>query len=144
MHQATILAYSEFGKEAITANVEQLNDAYIPNYLVLRYLGQLGLGKISAKIAGYAIPLFLVQSVPAFVYGCFNSVKNRRNAALVIWLLPAVLGLPGFLFTVAYLIMSPLCAVFTFPGFMFALYTMGQTHKEDFAEGMIFTVAAIG
>jgi hypothetical protein len=79
-------------------------------------------------------PLFFIQSIPTLIYTCFNSVKDRRIAALR--------GLPTLGITVAYLL-SPLCAVFTFPGFMF-LNETGQTHKEDFAEGLIFTLATIG
>lgn len=141
-HQATILAYGLFGKEAIAANIEQLSDAFIPNSLVLSYVGQLGIEKISSRIAAYAIPLFLVQSLPALLYTCLNSVEDRRVTALSIWLLPALIGLPTLVITAVYL-MSPIYAIFTLPGFMF-LNTTGRTHKEDFAEGLIFNIAVIG
>lgn len=140
-HQGTILAYSEFGRAAIAANIEQLSDAYIPKSLVLGYLEQLGLGRILCTIATYAIPLFLVQSVPAFIYGSCNSIKDRRTVALIIWLLPAIIGLPTLVITAMYF-MSPLFAIYTFPGFMFD--TTGQSHKEDFAEGLIFMIAVMG
>jgi hypothetical protein len=142
LHQATILAYGEFGREAIAANIEQLSDAFIPNSLVISYIKQLGIERISFRITIYMIPLFFVQSIPVLIYTCFSSVKDRRVAALTIWILPALLGLPTLGITVVYLL-SPLYTIFTFPGFMF-LNETGQTHKEDFAEGLIFTVAAIG
>lgn len=142
-HQATILTYYDFGREAVAANIDQLPDAYIPNALVLSYIGQLEFSKISAKIAGYAIPLLLVQAIPAVIYEAVSATKGKQKTALAIWLLPALLGSPTLGLTVVYL-MSPLFAIFTFPGFMFVLDTTGQTHKEAFAEEVISVGAVIG
>lgn len=142
IHQATIFAYYDFGREAVLANLDRLPGAHVPNALVWSYIRQLELGKICTKIAAYAIPLFLVQAIPAVFYSSAESVKSKRYAAATIWLLPALLGAPTVSFTVAYL-MSPMFAVVTFPGFIF-VQLAEQSHQEDFAEGLIPAIAAIG
>ncbi|MGG6268682.1 hypothetical protein ACQ4M3_21135 [Leptolyngbya sp. AN03gr2] len=142
IHQSTILAYYDFGQEAVLANLDRIPSAHVPNALVLSYIGRLELAKICTKMAVYAIPLFLIQAVFAAIYCSADSVKSKRYAALTIWLLPALLGAFTVVGTAVYL-MSPLFTVVTFPGFM--LVRAGeQTHVEDFTEGWIPAVATIG
>ncbi len=148
LHQATILAYGDFGTEAVLANLDRLNDIQVLKALIISYLGQLELAKIVSKVAGYTILLFFIQSIPVFIYGCFKSIKSRRRAALVIrllpatvWFLPALLGLPETLIGTALYLFSPIYAIATFPGFMFATQSF---NKEDFAEGWAFMLAVVG
>lgn len=141
-HQATILTYYDFAEQSVRTGLGRLPGVHIPNALILEYVRRLGLIKISAKTFGYAIPLFLAQSIPALIYSFADSIKSKRYAALTIWVLPALLAVPTLKLMAIYL-MSPLFTIVTFPGFMF-VHQAGKTHVEDLTEGLIPTVATIG
>jgi hypothetical protein len=82
--------------------------------------------------------LFLVQCIPVIVYEYFQSIKSKRIVALIIWLLPALISIPKLENIVAYL-MSPLSSIGFFTDLM-----SDSNAIEEFGEGFIFTIAAIG
>lgn len=135
--QAIILAFGDFGSQAILANVEQLPGIKVSHIFIFNYLNQLGVIRIVWKITNGTVLLFLIQLIPTSIYSCFQSIRGKRIASLIIWLLPALISLHAVEGTVAYL-MSPLFAI----GISISL--LGDFTKEDFAEGLIFYWAAIG
>lgn len=119
-HQAIILIYADFGLDTISINTS--TGKTFSGYVDIALLRRRGLVKITLKFSQYLILLLAFQSVPAFIYGCFISLKIKRRAAIVIWLLPSLVGLStlspeGFIECMFIYLISPLLAIFTFPGF---------------------------
>jgi hypothetical protein len=131
IHQATILAYANFGAEAILENGKQLKSLQaVPNSFVLSYLGQSELSVIIAKIAGYTVLLFLAQSIPAFIYGYFNSVNSKRRAALAMLILPALFGFPGLIIVTTGIYLPSLLYV-SVPAFIYGCFNFGKNKRTS-------------
>ena len=99
--QSATLAFGEVGH-----NLEPLSGVSIPFPLFLNHLSRLGAIKALLILGSNVVPLFLVQSIPALVYSFCKSPRSKRIAALLIWLLPALISLPSLVGPVMYL-MSP-------------------------------------
>lgn len=142
LHQATIVAYGEYGQAALFANSQELEDAFIPNAFVFRHIQQLGIQTVGFRIMADASGLFLIQAIPAVIYSGFSSIRGKRIAALAICLSPLVPCLLNIEFIAVYL-MSLFGTIATLPVLMF-LDLGGPAHKEIFAEGWTFPLAAMG
>ncbi|GEM_PF-3639715 len=136
--QATILALGDFGGQAIRENIEQIPGVLVPHSIIFNYLTQIGGTSVILSIGRRAILLFLSQSISIFLYSTCRSMVDQRIAALLIWLLPALIALPTIAGTCVYLL-SPLFTV----GVLTSLLA-DRLDTEDFAEGIVFISAAIG
>ena len=137
--QAMILVCWDVGRQVIRDNIEQLSGIEVPPSLIFNYLSQLGIGNIIWKVVSKTIPLFLIQCIPALIYGRFQSVAAKLESPLIIWLVPALISLPTIVGTVIYL-MSPIYSI----NFFVRLVLDKADTKEDFAEAKVFPLAAIG
>ena len=135
--QSAILAFGEIGHQVILENSEQLPGVLIPFPLFVNHLSRLGGIKALSTLGGKIFPLFLVQSIPALVYSFCESLRSKRITALLIWLLPAIISLPTLIGPPLYL-MSAVYASFILPELV-----LGNIAKEDVAEGLTFSLAAI-
>lgn len=137
--QAAILVYWDIGQQVVSNNIEQLTGIEVPRYLILNHLNQLGIVNVIWKVISKTIPLLLFQCIPALIYGRFQSVAAKLLSPIIIWLVPAIIGLPTVVGTVMYL-MSPLVSII----FFVSLGLDQANTKEDFAEGIVFVMAVVG
>jgi hypothetical protein len=136
--QAIILAYGDFGEQTVSANLDRLLGVRVPSILILEHLHKQDIWIISFSVMIRAILLFPVQCIPAFIYDYYQSIRGKKIAAFVIWILPALIALPTLKDSAMYLI-SPLFSV----GFLISLLS-DQFTKEDFSERLVFRLAVIG
>jgi hypothetical protein len=137
-HQASILTFMDFALDVMSRH----NDSgkTFSGHVDVTLAKKFGLSKIALKFFQYQALLFACQLVPTFIYGCFESIKRKRRAALFILFSPIFMGLlislifltPSInaaLLAIFYLLISPLVIISFFPFFMFfeSFYSM-----EDF------------
>jgi hypothetical protein len=91
--QALILTFDEFIWEAISANQKLFSEikAPVPNTFILDYLNQIGIFRVGSATAIKAIVLFAIQSIPVCIYSYCHSIKSKRIASLIVWLLPPLI-----------------------------------------------------
>jgi len=135
--QSATLALGEIGHQVVTENLDQLPGVLIPFPLFLNHLSRLGGVKTLLTRGSSVIPLFLVQSSFALVYGLCESRRSKRITALVIWLLPAMISLPTLVGPIIYLMSA------IYPFILLDLVS-GNLDKEEIAEGWAFTLASLG
>jgi hypothetical protein len=144
LHQASILTFVDFGPNVISENGRP--DKMFYGHVDIGLLKKTDISRMALKFCQYLALLFTCQSVPAFIYGCFKSLRNKRKAALLVLLSPMVIGcltfsIHGVFLAIYFFIMSPLDAILTFPLFMFF---DSSYSTEDLSEPVIYQSAVIG
>lgn len=134
--QGAILTYRDLGEQVIATSQEP--GVEITRLFIFNHLKDFGIAKILSEIAVKSIMLFLVQCIPVLIYERFQSIKSKQVVAFTIWLLPALIGLPVLENIPSYL-MSPLFSM----GFFTELFS-DSNPMEDFSEGFIYNLAALG
>jgi hypothetical protein len=118
----------------------------IHNYMIMNYFYQIGSEKILYEVLKFAIPIFGIQALPTFVYGCFKYRKMKLRAALIVWGLPMIVSLFqfGIIFIPIYLFVSPVCAILDIPEFHLILNPGGKNPITREGEDIISQMAVVG
>lgn len=142
LYQGLILSYGYLGKQVVLANINNIEELKIPIDIFRNYINELNKLNFLLIFLTYAVTVFSVQCFSIAIYNETKTLKSRRITAFSIWIAPAIIGLPTVILT-AFYILSPLYAVSTIPAFL-STFNEVPYNKEDFMEGIVFSVAVAG